>query len=177
MPFALLLLGLVVGGMCALLGLNTASAANELSRHDLATRDAAIALQVQQLRNDVAASSAPGPLASAAAALGMVPATDPAFLVEGANGSVRVMGSPGAVVYVPPPVKQPKSTEPPKSSTSATKSSSASSSKSSTSAKSSSTTKSSSKSTAPSKTKRSSKSHQPAKPTPTPTTTLPGGPR
>lgn len=38
-PFALLVAGLVVGGMCALLALNTASAANELARHQIAGED------------------------------------------------------------------------------------------------------------------------------------------
>jgi hypothetical protein len=95
-PFALLVLGLIVGGMCALLVLNTASAANELARHDLAARDAAIAAQVQQLQNQVAASAAPGALGNAAAALGMVPAGNPAFLQIEPNGSIRVLGSPAA---------------------------------------------------------------------------------
>jgi hypothetical protein len=80
--------------MCALLALNTASAANELARHDLATQDANIAAQVQQLRNDVAASAAPGNLGNAAAALGMVPADNPAFLRVGTDGRVRVLGNP-----------------------------------------------------------------------------------
>ncbi|MDP9094148.1 MAG: cell division protein FtsL [Actinomycetota bacterium] len=102
-PFALLVVGLIVGGMCALLALNTASAANELSRHNLATRDAGIAAQVQQLRNDVAASAAPGSLGSAAAALGMVPAGNPAFLQVGPNGVVRVLGSPAPATAVPQP--------------------------------------------------------------------------
>jgi hypothetical protein len=97
-PFVLLLLGLLGGGMCTLLLLNTASAANEVRRHDLAVKDAGIAAQVQQLRNQVAASSAPGALGSAAAQLGMVPAGNPAFLEIGPNGSVRVLGSPAAVV-------------------------------------------------------------------------------
>jgi hypothetical protein len=107
-PFALLVVGLIVGGMCALLALNTASAANELSRHNLATKDAGIAAQVQQLRIDVAASAAPGSLGSAAAALGMVPAGNPAFLQLGLNGVVRVLGSPApatAPAQQPPPAK------------------------------------------------------------------------
>ena len=35
-PFALLVTGLIAGGMALLLGLNTMSAANELHRHDIA---------------------------------------------------------------------------------------------------------------------------------------------
>jgi hypothetical protein len=96
--------GLIVGGMCALLALNTASAANELSRHNLAAKDASIAAQVQQLSNDVAASAAPGSLGSAAAALGMVPAGNPAFLQLGPNGVVRVLGSPAPATAPPQPL-------------------------------------------------------------------------
>ena len=100
----MLVVGLIVGGMCALLALNTASAANELSRHNLAVKDADVAAQVQQLQNEVAASAAPGSLGSAAAALGMVPAGNPAFLQVGSNGVVRVLGSPAPASAPPQPV-------------------------------------------------------------------------
>jgi len=155
-PFLLLLGGLIVGGMCALLALNTASAANELSRHALATRDAAIAAQLQQLRNDVAASAAPGNLASAAAALGMVPAVDPAFLKVLPDGRVIVLGSPAPATAAPLPA--PPTTPAPKSSSPARPKTSASGTK----------TKSAKPTTSPTKSPT---------PTPTPTTTLPGGPR
>ena len=92
-PFALLVTCLIVGGLALLLLLNTASAANEVRRHNLAESDAAVAAQVQELGNDVAASAAPGNLARAAAELGMVPAGNPAFLVIGTDGTVRVLGS------------------------------------------------------------------------------------
>ena len=94
LPFAVLVTGLIAGGLGLLLLLNTASAANEVRRHDLAERDAAVAAEVQELRNDVAASAAPQNLAAAAAALGMVPAQNPAFLVVGTDGTVRVLGHP-----------------------------------------------------------------------------------
>jgi outer membrane biosynthesis protein TonB len=151
-PFLLLLGGLVVGGLCALLALNTASAANELSRHDLAIRDAAIAAQLQQLRNEVAASEAPGNLASVAAALGMVPAGNPAFLKVLPNGRVVVLGSPLAATAAPPPA--PVNPPQPKPSPTTTHPKQAS-------------------STAKQKPKTSTS----PTPTPTPTTTLPGGPR
>jgi hypothetical protein len=112
MPFALLVTGLVVGGLVLLLVLNTFSAANELRRHDLASRDASIAEQVQELANEVADSAAPANLAAAAVALGMVPAGNPAFLVIGADGSVHVMGSAApaapAIVDLPNPPAAPK---------------------------------------------------------------------
>lgn len=92
-PFALLVTALIVGGLGLLLLLNTLSAAHEVRRHDLAAQDASVAAQVQELRNEVAASAAPGNLARAAAALGMVPGANPAFLVIGSDGAVRVLGS------------------------------------------------------------------------------------
>jgi hypothetical protein len=102
-PFVALVLGLTVGGLCALLALNTASAANELRRHDLAARDTALAAQREQVQNEVAASSAPGALQQAATRLGMVPADDPAFIRIGADGRVRVLGSPGPATAAPLP--------------------------------------------------------------------------
>jgi hypothetical protein len=107
MPFLLLILGLVVGGMCLLLALNTASAANELQRHDYASEDESVANEVAALENAVAASAAPGNIAAAAARLGMVPAGNPAFFVVRPDGSIQLMGSPAAAsgypTYVPPP--------------------------------------------------------------------------
>jgi hypothetical protein len=148
-PFALLVVGLIVGGMCALLALNTASAANELSRHDLAVKDADIAARVQQLQNAVAASAAPGSLGSAAAALGMVPAGNPAFLKIGADGKVHVLGS--AAPAAAPVVTVPRTTPTTKKSASPTKKSTASG------------------TATPTPTKATA--------TPTPTVTLPGGQR
>jgi hypothetical protein len=109
-PFALLLGGLLGGGLILLLGLNTVSAANELRRHDLAARDEQVAASLVELRNAVAASQAPQNLALHAAAYGMVPADNPAFLVVGQSGSVRVLGSPApatAAPLPPPPASSP----------------------------------------------------------------------
>lgn len=158
-PFALLVVGLIVGGMCALLALNTASAANELARHDLAAKDSDIADRLVQASNQVAASAAPGSLASAAAALGMVPAMAPAFLRVDANGKVILLGSPApaSAPPVPPPPTKPK----PKPTPTPTKSKSK-------------------QAHHAAKKKVTNKTHTAVKtptPTPTPTTTLPGGTR
>jgi len=173
MPFALLLLALIGGTMCALLALNTASAANEVRRHDLAVKDAAIADATVQLNNDVNASAAPQNLAAAAAALGMVPANNPAFLVLGADGKVHLMGSPGEVTAPAVRVVVPKSSTSPSSS--ATPTSSSSKSASGTSSPSGTKTGSSGKTTPTGPT--SPTSTPTPTPTPTPNTTLPGGPR
>jgi hypothetical protein len=93
-PFILLVCGLLAGGLCALVALNTASAAAELRRDAVETTNAGVAEDVQQLRSQVAADEAPGALAAAAAKLGMVPVGTPAFLVLRSDGSVSVLGSP-----------------------------------------------------------------------------------
>lgn len=164
-PFALLVTALIAGGMALLLLLNTASAANEVRRHDLAAGDASIAAQVQDLRNEVAANSAPANVAAAAAALGMVPAGNPAFLIVGADGSVRVMGSagPASVARVDQPARHKKKKKKKVATGTATAT----------------TTKSTSAGAA--RPGRTTSSHTAAKPsptpTPTPTLTLPGGNR
>lgn len=165
-PFALLVTGLIVGGMALLLALNTASAANELRRHDLAGRDAVIAAQVEELRIEVAASGAPANLAAAAAELGMVPAGNPAFLVIGRDGVVHLMGSPVAVAAAPVVLPKPAHRLKPRASrsTSATATKSAASS-----------AHASKSASAPTST--SGKPKPSPTPTPTPTLTLPGGTR
>jgi type II secretory pathway pseudopilin PulG len=183
MPFALLVTVLVLGAMALLLGLNTLSAANEVRRHAFATRDEAVGAQVEQLRIDVNDSAAPANLASAAAALGMVPAGNPAFIVDVA-GRLIVRGKPLPAPYpvVPPPTTSAARTTPAATTTTTTtttpakqpaKTTPTSTSKSPKSpSKSRSTSPSTSASTSPS----TSRSARPT-PTPTPTVTLPGGPR
>jgi hypothetical protein len=178
-PFALLVTGLIVGGLVLLLGLNTASAANELKRHNLAEADATVGAQVQELQNEVAASAAPAHLAAAAAALGMVPAGNPAFLVLGADGTVRVMGSPAPATAAPVHVATPPEVAKPSTHTPA----SSAKKKATKHAKPSGTARTSS---SPAKHRTSgnraskhttSSSHPTPTPTPTPTVTLPGGAR
>jgi hypothetical protein len=114
-PFVVLVLGLIAGGMLALLALNTASAANEVRRHDIADADQSVAAQVEQLQIDARNSAAPGNLARAAQALGMVPAGNPGFIEIARNGDVRVLGhaAPATAlpVYVPPKPKSAKHRE------------------------------------------------------------------
>ncbi|MDP9116837.1 MAG: cell division protein FtsL [Actinomycetota bacterium] len=177
-PFALLVAGLVLGCLCALLALNTASAANELSRHNLAIKDADVAAQVQQLQNEVAASAAPGALGQAAAALGMVPGLSPAFLQVGADGRVRLLGSPAPVSGVPVvvAVANPRPTAPPTSTAPITKSPVA---------HGTAPASGAARSSTPARLETSPATHPPGAvaptptptSTPTPTTTLPGGAR
>jgi type II secretory pathway pseudopilin PulG len=177
LPFAVVITSLIVGGMALLLVLNTASAANEVRRRDLAIKDAAVAAQVQDLRNEVAASAAPGLLAEAAAGLGMVPANNPAFLVLGSDGSVRIMGSPNPASGAPIAVlhKKKKKKKPSKTAT-PTKTPT------STSPGATTSTSPAGRSTSPGATETAGGSTSPSTtptptPTPTPTVTLPGGDR
>lgn len=164
-PFAVLVVGLIVGGLGLLLALNTASAANELRRHELAAKDSAIAARLQELRIEVAASAAPAKLAEAARAFGMVAANKPAFLVIGADGKIHVLGKPGAArpgFVLVPQTKKPTPAKTAKASTTPAKSA---------------------KSTSGAKPSRGAKPSTSAPssptptPTPTPTVTLPGGDR
>jgi len=175
-PFALLMVALVVGGLATLLVLNTASAANELKRHDLTAKDADVAAQVEQLRNEVAASQAPGNLARVAAQLGMVPAGNPAFLQIDADGRLRVLGSPAPASA--PPIAPPSSAHPHTSAAhphgTASKSASKSASNSASKSASKSAGRSASRSASPHSAPKPPSSPTPA---PDPTTMLPGGTR
>ena len=109
-PFALLVTGLVVGGLCLLLALNTASAAAELRRQRLLDSNASLAAAVQQVRSQLAASQAPGALAAAAAKLGMVANGSPGYLTVHQDGTVTVLGSPTPATSPAPPA--PPTTKP-----------------------------------------------------------------
>ena len=179
-PFALLTVALIVGGLATLLVLNTASAANELKQHDLTAQDANIAAQVEHLRNEVAASQAPANLARVAAQLGMVPAGNPAFLQIDANGKVRVLGSPApaSVPPIAPPSSAHRSTSPahPHGTATSTATKTATKTAAKTATKTSTTTSTPSKSASKSAHKPAPTSSTPT-PDPTATTMLPGGTR
>lgn len=94
LPLPVLLGLMLLAGLCALLALNTASAAQELKQRSLTDANANASDQEQQLLRDLAAKQAPGSLAAAAASQGLVPNPNPAFLRINADGSVTVLGSP-----------------------------------------------------------------------------------
>lgn len=110
LPLPVLLALMLVAGLCALLALNTASAAQELKQRSLTDSNAALSDQEQQLMRDLAAKQAPASLAAAAAAQGLVPNPNPAFLRLNADGSVTVLGSPAAASIAAPPVAPPRPT-------------------------------------------------------------------
>lgn len=105
-PFVILVLGLIASALLTLLALNTASAANEVRRHDIADQDQSIAARVEQLQVDAQNSAAPQNVARAAGQLGMVPAGEAGFIVIGKDGKPHLLkGAADATaspVYIPP---------------------------------------------------------------------------
>lgn len=87
-PFVLLVVGLLAGGLVALLVLNVALAQDAYRLHELQKRTSLLAEQRGTLERQVAAESAPGVLAEKAERQGMVPAGDPAF-IDVAKGKVH----------------------------------------------------------------------------------------
>jgi hypothetical protein len=115
-PFIVLICGLLAGGLCVLVVLNTASAAAELRRHDVTAANAGLAEDVEELWSQLAANEAPDALAAAAAKLGMVPNGTPGFLIIRPDGKASVLGSPtpAAPAAVPvPATPAPGATRPP----------------------------------------------------------------
>jgi len=92
-PFALLVLGVLAVGLIALLMLNTAMDSNSVAMQQAQKRQAELTDREQELSQQLAGLSAPSSLASQAAALGLVPNPQPAFL-NPTNGAVLGTPSP-----------------------------------------------------------------------------------
>ncbi|HEV3169919.1 MAG TPA: hypothetical protein VGZ32_06250 [Actinocrinis sp.] len=99
-PFAILVLAVLGTGLVILLLLNTALDRGAFELNAGQKRQSQLTDEQQQLALQLGALSAPGPLASQAAALGMVPNPQPAFLNP---GSGAVLGSPSAAPTTSPP--------------------------------------------------------------------------
>ncbi len=89
--FAILVGGLLAAGLLGLLALNTALAQRSFVAHDLSQRINTLTDREQALQQEVAVLESPQSLATKAAALGMVPSGNPAFL-DLRTG--RVLGAP-----------------------------------------------------------------------------------
>ncbi|HVE75076.1 MAG TPA: hypothetical protein VNA30_08355 [Mycobacteriales bacterium] len=107
LPFVVVLVTLLSGGLLGLLLLNTVVGQNAFRLHVLAKEGRALAEQEQTLRRDVEAKQAPAALAAKAAALGMVDGGPPAFL-RLSDG--RVLGQ--ATAPVQPKVAKPAAAQP-----------------------------------------------------------------
>ncbi|MGI8433415.1 MAG: hypothetical protein ACR2LE_01530 [Nocardioidaceae bacterium] len=92
-PFVVLLVGLLAGGLIGLLILNTTMQRGAYAASDLRARSAALGVRQQNLQMQVAALQQPQRVAQAALRLGMVRNDNPAFLslVTG-----KIVGSPQA---------------------------------------------------------------------------------
>jgi hypothetical protein len=102
MPFVLLVVGLLAGGLIALLMLNTKLAENSFRLQNMQRQSAQLADREQALRQEVAVNESPQRLAELARRLGMVPSENPAFL-DTRDGRVLGVPSPGAAS---PPASQ-----------------------------------------------------------------------
>jgi hypothetical protein len=80
MPFVLLVLGLLGGGLICLLVINTTLGATSFRISQLQKKSLSLSTQEQNLRQQVAAEQAPGAIAERAYALGMRAQAGPAIL-------------------------------------------------------------------------------------------------
>jgi hypothetical protein len=109
MPFAVVLVVLLVGGLLGLLLLNTLVAQDSFTLHDLAAQSRTLQLREQQLASQLEAVQAPEQLADRATKLGMVPGGPPAFL-RLPDG--RILGKATKGKAVPKPAEKPVTTTP-----------------------------------------------------------------
>ena len=105
--FVLLMMMLLAAGVVATLLLSTQAIADSYRLEQLRENNAGLAERVEQLQQDVSGAESPSSLADRAKALGMVPAGDPAHLVQNPDGSVTVVGQPKKAVGSPPPAPAP----------------------------------------------------------------------
>jgi hypothetical protein len=103
-PFAVLLVGVIAAGMCALLALNTATAASEVRERRIDAANSSLSAKQEQLSRSLANVQAPAELSKLAARLGLVPAGSPAFLRVNPDGSMTVLGAPAKVPTPPVPL-------------------------------------------------------------------------
>jgi hypothetical protein len=101
-PFAILVLGLLSLGLVILLLLNTALDRGAFELNAAQKRQSQLTDQQQELQLRLAALSAPGALASQAAALGMVPNPRPVFL-DPNTGAVLGVPTAAPTTAVPKP--------------------------------------------------------------------------
>ncbi|MEV6525516.1 hypothetical protein AB0M43_26540 [Longispora sp. NPDC051575] len=98
MPFVVLTLVLIVGGIVGLLLLNTQINQDAFKLTELQKRQAELQTAEQQLNKELADKEAPGYLAAEAARQGMVPAGTPAYITL----------PDGRILGVPQPAGQPR---------------------------------------------------------------------
>lgn len=108
--FVVLIISMLLVGVATTLWLSTQAIADSYKLDDAKKGVAALSEQAEQLRRDVTSMDSASELARRAQELGMVPSGDPAYLVVGPDGKVRMVGDP----------KQAEKPKPPKPATSST---------------------------------------------------------
>lgn len=114
MPFVLLVVTLLAGGLISLLLLNGAVNQDSFELTKLQKETNSYTDEEQALQQSVDEYAAPGSLEKRARELGMVPGGNPAFLNP--DGTVRGTADPATEQPAPPPVGKPQ-TQPPASAT------------------------------------------------------------
>jgi hypothetical protein len=102
-PFVVVLIGLLAGGIAAVLYLNTVTDEAGMRTSTAKSNATDLRLTIEALQRDVALLDATPKIADEAAALGMVPAGDSAMLIVDAAGTGSVVGTPSAVPGAAPP--------------------------------------------------------------------------
>lgn len=116
MPFVLLVVALLAGGLISLLLLNSALNEGSFQLSRLKKETTALTDEEQALQRDVDGYSAPDALQRRAQELGMVPGGSPVFI--GPDG--KVAGAPAAAEPPPAPSPPPSAAPPPPASPAAT---------------------------------------------------------
>jgi hypothetical protein len=100
-------MGLLATGVAATLWLSTQAIADSYRLEEINQQNALLAERAEQLQRYVTDKESASSLAQAAAELGMVPGGDPARIVVGADGSIKVVGEPKkATAPAPPPARE-----------------------------------------------------------------------
>jgi hypothetical protein len=101
--FVVFIISLLLVGVAATLWLSTQAIADSYRLDDAKKGVAALSEQAEQLRRDVTSMDSASALARRAQELGMVPSGDPAYLVVGPDGKVKVVGDPKPATAPKPP--------------------------------------------------------------------------
>ncbi|HVW45188.1 MAG TPA: hypothetical protein VHC18_27945 [Amycolatopsis sp.] len=110
--FVLIVMTLLAAGVVTTLLLSTQAIADSYRLEQIKQDNAGLAEQSEQLQQDVTKAEAASSLAERAKALGMVPSSGPAHLVQNADGTITVVGTPQkanapAPATTAPPVSPP----------------------------------------------------------------------
>ncbi|GHF76048.1 outer membrane murein-binding lipoprotein Lpp [Amycolatopsis bartoniae] len=111
--FVLIVMTLLAAGVVTTLLLSTQAIADSYRLEQIREENSNLAEQSEQLQQGVTKAEAASSLAARAKALGMVPAGNPAHLVQNPDGSVTVVGTPEKAVGQAPPPPSTAATPPP----------------------------------------------------------------